>query len=93
MKENGEMTRHMVEADIPMPMEQLMMENGLMINNKEEVWSIGQMELTMKEFSQTVRKKALANCVLLMVLFTKENSTKMRLVAWELTNGQMGRCM
>jgi hypothetical protein len=51
----------------------------------------GLMELTMKEISQTVRKKVTENLALQMDQSMKENSIKMRLAEWALINGMTER--
>lgn len=63
--------------------------NGLMINNMEKAWNLGQMVRSMKENTSMVRKKAKANLLLLMVAFTKENLNLMKYVDLDNTRGPM----
>jgi len=63
--------------------------NGLMISSMEKVWNLGQMVPSMKENTSTARKKAKENLLLLMAVFTKENSNLMKYVDLDSIHGQM----
>ena len=93
MRENGLMIKLMEKGGILIQMGLYMTESGLWISRKVMELNIGQMVLTMKEILRMEAKKEKDCSNLLMVLNTKENSIKMRLVALEHIHGVMESTM
>jgi hypothetical protein len=89
MKDNGSMIKLMVKVLIHMLMEPTITVIGLMINNMDLVWSLGQMVLNMKVIILMVKKRERESLHLLMAVITKESLNKMKYVDMANTIGPM----